>query len=473
MSLQSSLTKAATNEVARLVKGVQPAVRTAEKEVVGKLGREILAVSTEKVAQRQVQRSAEREALEVGLKKFGLVYDDATAEWLAARRAKGLLDVLGGIKLEAKGFRQLAEAAADKPVEVARVKSIADFIRKRPWMNPDLATVESFRAALPQGRNPVAAELEAAIHKVDFRFKRDYKLATDWVDDAHAWEYVQSNGVPGDEGVSYWLKNAAGEFHLAKVPPEARRGVNERVGYGIHTALDVPVNQVQYGQRDFVPLLTVHKRVEGNPVGLNRVADDIGLDATDFRVGAWPYPAENIGTGPSTWNRANAEAYQAKIGSKLEDPTIFDRLAFIGRINDDGDLKPGNILASAIRKNRAGEDVYRITRIDFGIMHDGWRLRNLQDDLGIFERYLTSLEAPTNTTHLRNILSTMKQFASLSDDNLTREMLGNIWRNSDNSPALHMPPEFQYQMTRRFLVKRDMVRDWLQKNAELVAKLGG
>ena len=278
--------------------------------------------------------------------------------------------------------------------------------------------------------------------------------------------------MAGDEGISYWLRNPNQAAFLAKVPPEPRRAVNERVGYGIHTALGVPVNQVQYGQRDFGPLLTLHKQVEGNPVSLNRVADDIGLDISDFRVGKWPYPAENIGTGPSSWNRQAAEAYQAKIAPKLEDPAVFDKLAFVGRINDDADLKAGNILASAIRKNEAGDDIYRITRIDFGIMHDGWQLRNLQEDLGIFERYLGSLEAPTNKTHLKNIASTMKQFASMSDDNLTRDMFGDIWRNSDGSEAVHMPPEYQYQMTRRFLVKRDMVRDWLQKHADLIANLG-
>jgi hypothetical protein len=62
----------------------------------------------------------------------------------------------------------------------------------------------------------------------------------------------------------------------------------------------------------------------------------------------------------------------------------------------------------------------------------------------------------------------MKQYASLSDDNLTADLLGNLARNSDGTEAMHMPPHFRWQMTRRFLVKRDMVRDWLQKHSTLV-----
>jgi len=431
VAIQNEITKLAGRQMLR---GMRRSVHGAEKTYAGHAGKDVLKLGSD------------------------------------ALKASKVKAVLAGINVDDAGFKKLLASVRDD-VEIGRIGSISEFVRKRPWMNPDLVTVEGFRAALPTGRNPAAVELERAVAKVDFRFRRDYKLAADWVDDAHNWEFVSHNALAGDEGASYWLRSPAGEYYMAKVPPEARRAVNERAGYVIHTQLGVPVNQVQYAQRDYKPLMSLHKRIEGEPVSLNRVADDIGLDATDFRVGSWPYPANNIGTGPSTWNRPDATAYQAKISRRLEDPSIFDKLAFVGRINDDGDLKPGNILATVIRENADGQPVYRITRIDFGIMHDGYQMRNLQGDLMIFGDYLKSLEAAENATHLKNVLPTMKQFASLSDDNLTKDVLGNILRNSDDSPALHMPGEFQWQMSRRFVIKRDMVRDWLARNAERLASL--
>ncbi len=431
MAIQNEITKLAGQ---KLLRGFGAVLRGTEREAGARLGRDAVLVSQETFA------------------------------------ASRLNSLLSGFKIDKPGFKKLV-AAIDTEAEVGRIGSIAQFVRKRPWINPDLITVEGFRAALPKGRNPAAAELEQAVRMVDIRFDRKYKLAADWVDDAHAWEFVSHNAAAGDEGASYWLKSPAGEFYLAKVPPEARRAVNERVGYGIHTTLGVPANQVQYAQRDFQPLMSLHKRIEGEPVSLNRIQHDIGLDRVDYRAGEWPYPANNIATGPSTWNRSDAVAYQAKIAPRLEDPGIFDKLAFLGRINDDPDLKPGNILATVIRENADGQPVYRITRIDFGIMHDGWQLRNLEEDLAIFGDYLKSLGNSDNATHLKNILPTMKQFASLSDDNLAGDLLGNVMRNSDGSEAMHMPPHFKWQLTRRFGVKRDMVRDWLQTHATLVGSL--
>jgi hypothetical protein len=472
LSVSREIAKFIAAEGTRLVKGGSAVVRQAEKEVGAGLGRDGIRLGEYVlgVGNREAQKAAEHTRLVESLERFGLRYDDATVEWLAGRKMGGVLSALEGFKVDREGFKDLARTV-ESDLEVKRIGTIADFVRKHPWMNPDLTTVQGFRSALATNRVPAFHELSKAAHEVDVRMVRDYKLAPDWVDNAHEWRFLHMNGSAGDEGASYWLADKANNLWMAKVPPDSRRGVNERVGYSIHTTLGLPVNEVRYGQRDWVALLTLHKEVQGQSTALDRVAHDIGLDSSDFRIGPWPYPTENIGTGPSTWNRQKAQEYMDRIGGKLEDPTIFDKLSFVGRVNDDPDLKPGNMLATYV-VNGENKAVWRITRIDFGIMHDGWQLRNLNEDLAIFEAYLDTLTSDINKVHLKNILPTMKQFASLGDADLTTALTGNITRNADGSAAEHMPANFLWQMSRRYTVKRDMVRAWLEQNRALIEKLG-
>lgn len=404
--------------------------------------------------------------LEVLLHRTGLAYDAATREWLGRHGADDLLRVLAGFKLHEQEFLAMVKGA-QAPGELGRIKAIADYVRGRPWISPDLKTVARIREALPELRAPTEEQLAKALAHADTRFHREYSIAEPWVDNAHDWQFIEHNGMPGDEGASYWLRAPNGEPYLAKVPPQPRRGVNERVGYALYTALDIKVNQVQFGQRDWVPLLTLHKRLPGDPVALNRVAHEIGIDKADYRVSGWPYPVDNIGTGPSTWGRPNAEEYLAKIRPRLVDPAAFDKLHFAAQICNDPDLKPGNILASAVGHALDGRPVYDIYRIDFGIMMDGYALRNLEQDLSLFRKYLEGLDDGVNQVYLRNVLPSVKQFASLSDAQLTGELMGGLHHRPDGASVMLIDPTRERLMRDRLLQKRDMVRSWLERHPDL------
>lgn len=474
MTIQTNLTTLAEKGLSQVAREATPlvikagrALETVESKVLDTLGQDAAKLTQGLHPATGVQVQV-RQAFEALLQKLGLTFDAATHDWMLVHRADDLLRILSGFRLDKDELLKLVkdiQHSGDLPRELARIKAIADYVRSRPWINPDFKTLEGFREALSAGI-PSQEKLGQVLARVDTRFHRDYRLAPPWVDDAHTWRFQGQNGQPGDEGASYWLMRDDGTVFLAKIPPQTHRGVNERVGYTLYTALGVKANEVQFGQRDWLPLLTLHKRLSGEPVALNRVAADIGIDLADFRLGRWPYPADNIGTGPSTWNRPEAAAYQARITPRLADPAVFDKLHFLAHLTNDPDLKAANILATVIGHESAGKPIYDIVRIDFGIMMDGYQMRDLAQDLKLFEHYLETLDKPINTVYLTNILPTLKQFASMGDEQLMVGLMRGLHHRGDGTPVELLDAAREQQMRRRLLAKRDRVRRWLEGHAE-------